>query len=169
MAQAKTVNAPATSVAAATPSSPDQWLIHCDGSAMPNPGRMGLGALLQAPDGTEHALSHAPHSVGCNNEAELRALMLALSEAQAHGAQSLRIVSDSRLLIDQLGSSGAAPIARLALVVEAARTQLQHFAAIEWQWVPRHRNGAADALARAALGAPPKVTPKPHTPRKKRR
>lgn len=169
MAQAQTVNAPTASVAVLAPSAPDQWLIHCDGSAIPNPGRMGLGAVLQAPDGTAHALSHAPHSVGCNNEAELRALMLALTEAQARGAQSLHIVSDSRLLIDQLSRADAAPIARLAWVVDAARAQLRGFSSITWQWVPRHRNGAADALARAALGAPPKITPKPHTPRKKRR
>lgn len=29
---------------------PKFWIIHCDGSAVPNPGRIGLGAVLVAPD-----------------------------------------------------------------------------------------------------------------------
>ena len=32
---------------------------------------------------------------------------------------------------------------------------------MQWQWIPRHRNSAADTLARAALGAPAKVAPHP--------
>lgn len=61
---------------------PAAWVIHCDGSAIPNPGRMGLGAVLVAPDGTRHALSQATHTTGCNNEAELGALVMALNEAR---------------------------------------------------------------------------------------
>ncbi|MDP1566066.1 MAG: ribonuclease H, partial [Polaromonas sp.] len=49
------------------------WIIYADGSAVPNPGRMGLGAVLVAPDGTRHVLSMATDARGCNNEAEARA------------------------------------------------------------------------------------------------
>jgi hypothetical protein len=31
---------------------PPPWTVHCDGSATPNPGRMGVGAVITAPDGT---------------------------------------------------------------------------------------------------------------------
>ena len=44
------------------------WVVYCDGSAMPNPGRMGLGAVITAPDGTRHTLSQATDSRGCNND-----------------------------------------------------------------------------------------------------
>ena len=40
---------------------------------------------------------------------------------------------------------------------EGARDVLQQFAQVNLQWVPRHRNRAADALARAALGLAPKA------------
>ena len=30
------------------------WVAYCDGSAVPNPGRIGLGAVLTEPDGTRH-------------------------------------------------------------------------------------------------------------------
>ncbi|MDP3168244.1 MAG: RNase H family protein, partial [Hydrogenophaga sp.] len=89
---------------------PHPWSLHCDGSSVPNPGRMGLGAVLVAPDGTRHVLSMATDARGCNNEAEARALMLALREAQARGATALQIYSDSSLLVVQLGAGGAPPV-----------------------------------------------------------
>jgi ribonuclease HI len=141
-------------VGESTPLSP--WTIYCDGSAMPNPGRMGLGVVLCAPDGTRHQLSQATHTTGCNNEAELRALLLALGELQARGASALRVYSDSSILVEQLGGTTAPPIARLHDLLDEARTLLESFGLVQWQWIPRHRNTEADALARAALGLAPK-------------
>lgn len=142
---------------------PGEWVIHCDGSALPNPGRMGLGAVLVSPQGARTALSQQAPGTGCNNEAELRALMLALAEARRQGALAVALFSDSRVLLEQLaapasGTAAVPPIARLALLFEDARSALAHFAAVQWTWVPRHRNAEADALARAAVG----LAPKPH-------
>lgn len=134
------------------------WVVHCDGSALPNPGRMGLGALLISPDGSRHTLSVATHTTGCNNEAELRALIAALQALQQHGAQSLLVRSDSSILVEQLsGVKPAKPIARLSALFDEARALLQSFEQARLQWIPQHRNGEADALARAALGLPPRV------------
>jgi ribonuclease HI len=47
----------------------------------------------------------------------------------------------------------ARPIARLATLFEAARAQMQDFDELVLQWVPRHRNTEADALARMAHSA----------------
>lgn len=132
------------------------WTIHCDGSAVPNPGRMGLGAVLVAPDGTRHPLSMATDARGCNNEAEARALMAALREAKARRATALQIYSDSSLLVAQLGSAGASPVLRLAALYEEVAALLTTFAHTSLHWIPRHRNGEADELARAALGLAPK-------------
>ncbi|MGQ0598593.1 ribonuclease HI family protein [Aquabacterium sp.] len=138
------------------------WLIHCDGSALPNPGRMGLGALLIAPDGSRHTLSMATHTTGCNNEAELRALIAALQALQQHGARSLLVRSDSSILVEQLdGVKPAKPIARLSALFDEARALLQSFEQARLQWIPQHRNGEADALARAALGLAPRALAKP--------
>jgi ribonuclease HI len=132
------------------------WILHCDGSAVPNPGRMGLGAVLVAPDGTRHVLSAATDTRGCNNEAEARALMLALRDAQARGARAVQIYSDSSLLVAQLGTAGTPPVLRLAALYEEVAALLASFAQSSLHWIPRHRNGEADALARAALGLAPK-------------
>ena len=57
---------------------PAHWEAWVDGTALPNPGRIGIGLLLVAPDGTQQALSRAPGRSGCNNKAELRATLLAV-------------------------------------------------------------------------------------------
>ena len=136
------------------------WSIHSDGSAVPNPGRMGLGAVLVAPDGTRHVLSLATDARGCNNEAEARALMAALRDAQARGATALQIYSDSSLLVAQLGVVNVPPVLRLAALYEEVAALLATFTHTSLHWIPRHRNGDADALARAALGLLPKTLAK---------
>ena len=132
------------------------WTVYCDGSAMPNPGRMGAGAVITAPDGTRHTLSHASHAIGCNNEAELRALTLALEDLKARGAASVLVYTDNSILVEQLGATGARPIARMADLFDDARALLASFEEASLRWVPRHRNHEADALARASLGFAPK-------------
>jgi len=133
------------------------WTVYCDGSAMPNPGRMGAGAVITAPDGTRHTVSLASHAIGCNNEAELRALTIALEELKARGATSVLAYTDNSILVEQLGEPGAKPIARLARLFDDARALLGSFEEASLRWVPRHRNHEADALARASLGFAPKA------------
>ncbi|MET3182129.1 ribonuclease HI family protein [Variovorax sp. NFACC27] len=145
------------------------WTVYCDGSAMPNPGRMGIGAVITAPDGSRHTLSQATHTTGCNNEAELLALTLALHDLRERGAKAVRAYSDNSILVEQLGAAGGqavAPIVRLAGLFDEARALLGSFDDVRVHWIPRHRNGEADALARAALGFPPK--PPARRPRKRR-
>lgn len=131
------------------------WIIHCDGSALPNPGRMGLGAVIVSPDGTRQTMSQATHTIGCNNEAELRAVMAALRTLPT-GACCVEVYSDNSVLVDQLMHLDAKPIARLAALFDEARQMLARFDACIVRWLPRHRNAQADALARRALGMPAK-------------
>ena len=137
---------------------------------------MGLGAVLVGPDGSvQHHICEATTFTGCNNEAELRALLRALQwlEQQQHvvaAATTVQVFSDSSVLVDQLGAHAATPIARLAPLFDEVRIVLQRFAQVDLQWVPRHRNGAADALARAALGLAPKAaTPSGQIIKKRKR
>ncbi len=133
------------------------WTVHCDGSAVPNPGRIGLGAVIVAPDGMRQTLSESPALHGCNNEAELRALMAALALLQRQGARALRVNSDNSVIVAQLGDPDARPIARLAALFDEARALIASFDSVQLKWIPQHRNGEADALARAALGMPPRA------------
>ncbi|MFS2036057.1 ribonuclease HI family protein [Polaromonas sp. CT11-55] len=142
------------------------WNIYCDGSAVPNPGRMGLGAVLMAPDGTRHTLSSPAEGRGCNNEAELRALMAALQHARQHGASELVVHCDNSVVVEQLLGTALEPFLRLASLFDEVRAELRSFASAQLVWIPRHRNREADALARAAVGLMPKV-PAPATRRRR--
>lgn len=132
---------------------------------------MGLGVVLVSPDGTRHALSRASQDVGCNNDAELRAVMLALEELKVRGALHVRVYSDNSVVVAQLGGSFAgmdnvlAPIVRLAAAFDAARTLAATFEQFRIDWIPRSRNAEADALARSALGAGPKMRKPKHARR----
>lgn len=132
------------------------WLLHCDGSAVPNPGRMGIGAVLVSPDGTRHTVSERLADPGCNNEAEVQALVAGLLLARSMGAQALAVYTDSDLIAKQLGAHAAPDPVRLQALLAQARTVLGTFTSHTLGWVPRHRNQEADTLARAALGMPPK-------------
>ena len=137
------------------PATSSLWTIYCDGSAMPNPGPIGIGAILIDPVGICHTLSQVTTSRGCNNEAEVRALTAALHEAKRLGATELLIFSDSSIVVEQLATKSIKPIkpiARLAPLFDDARDLLKGFDHTRLQWIPRHRNTQADALARSALG-----------------
>ena len=119
---------------------------------------MGLGAVISEPDGTRHTISQSPQGIGCNNEAELRALLATLQELKARGAGSLLIRCDNSIVVEQVGSSTAKPIPRLASLFDEARALLNSFDQAILTWIPRHRNREADALARASLGLAEKRT-----------
>lgn len=118
---------------------------------------MGLGAVLTAPDGTRHTLSLPAGDRGCNNEAELRALMAALQLARQHGASELVVHCDNSVVVQQLSGTAVEPFLRLAPLFDEVRAELRSFASARLVWIPRHRNREADALARAAVGLMPKV------------
>jgi ribonuclease HI len=122
---------------------------------------MGIGAVIIEPNGTRHTLSQATHSKGCNNEAELTALLAALRELRNRGATALLAYCDNSVVVEQLGDGMTKPIARLASLFDEASALLKTFDHAKLQWIPRHRNGEADELARASLGIPPKRVVKP--------
>lgn len=124
---------------------------------------MGLGAVLTAPDGTRHPLSITAEGRGCNNEAELRALMAALGYARQHGAGVLLIHCDNSVVVTQLAGTATEPFLRLASLFEEVRTELRSFESTRLVWIPRHRNREADALARSAVGLMPKGPAAPKT------
>lgn len=138
------------------PTDTDLWTAYIDASALPNPGRMALGAVITAPDGTRQLLSQVCPEQGCNNEAELRALMAVLQTLLGLQARRLAIFTDSSVLVEQLAPSPrpTRPIVRLADLFDQARAMLAEFEHVQLRWIPRHRNTEADALARAALLPP---------------
>lgn len=145
-----------------------EWQIWFDGSAYPNPGRLGLGAVLRGPEGQYIELSSTAHGPGCNNEAELLALEQAVRVALEAGARQLVAHGDSDFVVRHLNGDAHTDIARLRAIIERLRARLSDFVAVRLKWVPRHRNPDADRLSRAALGLPDKPAPRPISRRRRR-
>lgn len=151
------------------PAEDSTWVAHCDGGAWPNPGTMALGAVLTSPSGEAHHLSQRLSGSGCNNEAEWRATVAVLRLALQHGVRSLHLHTDSTQVRDHLSRADAPTLPpALQTWVNEARAQAAQLTRLSVQWVPRHRNAQADALAREALGLPPKPVRTPHAKARRR-
>jgi ribonuclease HI len=128
------------------------WRAWFDGSARPNPGRCGIGALLEGPDGIKVELAQ-PAGHGNSSEAEYRALIAVLETALAHGARDLTIHGDSRVVIDDVTGPDLYAAPALAAYRARVRALLALLPDARLRWVPRHRNAAADALSQRAFAA----------------
>ncbi|CAB1368103.1 ribonuclease HI family protein [Denitratisoma oestradiolicum] len=128
------------------------WQLWVDGTALPNPGRIGVGIVLIDPDGWRETHAIPLGRQGCNNEAELHALCAGLDRARAAGADHLEIISDSDFVVQHVRGRQTTGVSRLIPLIEAARGKMDHFLSADLCWVPRHRIQEADKLARQSLG-----------------
>lgn len=128
---------------------PDAWLAWFDGSSHPNPGRMGIGGLLQSPDGRVTEIScDAGH--GDSSEAEYLALNAVLDAAVAARPERLVIHGDSQVVIDDIRGKGR-PAGSLTELRERALQSIAQLADVTFVWIPRHKNTRADALSQHAV------------------
>lgn len=119
------------------------WRGWFDGSAHPNPGRCGIGALLLGPDGERIEIAQAA-GYGNSSEAEYLALIALLQAAVTAHAHGLTIYGDSRVVIDDMHVAAAQSLRHLHTAAHALMAQLTD---VRLRWIPRHKNGAADALS----------------------
>jgi ribonuclease HI len=142
--QTKTVRA-ARHDGAATP-----WRAWFDGSAHPNPGKCGIGAVLRGPN-REHVEISRAAGHGNSSEAEYLAL-IALLEAAVHaGSHGLTIYGDSQVVVNDMNGSDAAAAPSLRSHREAAQALMAQIDGVVLRWIPRHKNPEADALSQRAV------------------
>jgi ribonuclease HI len=88
-----------------------------------------------------------------NNVAEYRAVIAGLEAAAEHGAGSVLVRSDSRLLVEQLSGRFRVKNARLVRLHEEARALIKRFDGVAFEHVPREMNRDADRLANQGVDA----------------
>jgi ribonuclease HI len=122
-----------------------------DGAARGNPGPAGAGVFVQAED--ERPAEELFEALGetTNNVAEYRALLLALKRAEELQAQSVEIVSDSLLLVQQVNGIFKIKAAHLVPLLSEAVRRAKSFRRFSIRHVRREENKLADRLAN--LGA----------------
>src|SRR2546421_10597325 len=86
----------------AKPATVPELTAYIDGGARGNPGPAGFGAHIQ--DAAGKTVAELSEFLGhkTNNYAEYSGLIAALGYAIEHGHRSLRVVSDSELLVKQI-------------------------------------------------------------------
>jgi ribonuclease HI len=128
---------------------PTPWRAWFDGSAHPNPGDCGIGALLQGPAGQRVEISQ-PAGYGNSSEAEYRALIALLESAVRNGAHGLTIYGDSKVVIDDVNGSEYAAAMSLRELRTTALSLIAQLRDVSLRWIPRHKNTEADALSQLA-------------------
>jgi ribonuclease HI len=152
----------------------DSILAYCDGGSRGNPGPAGFGVYIQDSDGSVLAELSQYLGARTNNFAEYSALLAALEFAIARNHGSLRVISDSELMVKQIKGQYRVNSPELRPLYEEARrriSQLDHF---QIQHVLREKNRHADRLANLAMDrgmgraptAPPEPTAAPRAPAK---
>jgi ribonuclease HI len=121
--------------------------------------------LLVSPAGERTEKAVLPGQFGCNNEAELHALLAGLEFAHEAGARTLIARGDSDFVVRHVAGTQQTLIPRLLGLIDQVRSRLAGFSDVQLLWIPRHRNPDADRLSRQALGLPDK----PATVSKKKR
>jgi ribonuclease HI len=128
------------------------WHAWFDGSAHPNPGKIGIGGVLESPDGDIVKISAtAGHGDSC--KAEYLALIAVLEAALSRSPAPARLVihGDSQVVIEDVLLDEARSAPALSSYAAQARHLIAQLADVRLQWIPRARNAAADALSQHAI------------------
>jgi ribonuclease HI len=134
-----------------------------DGAARGNPGPASYGVVIR--DGRGEIVAKLKKYIGrmTNNVAEYYGLIAALDYAQSHGVRSLRVESDSELMVKQMRGVYKVKSTDLQPLFERAKKMSQGFESFRIDHVYREQNREADALANEALdetsGVPPAAGP----------
>jgi ribonuclease HI len=130
--------------------------VYTDGGARGNPGPAAIGAVvLDASTDPPTRLAVVSRRIGVttNNVAEYEAVIAGLEAAAQLGARVVRVRADSMLVVQQLKGTWKVKNPNLRELRERALRQIDRFAEVDVEHVPREHNADADALVNAALDA----------------
>jgi ribonuclease HI len=128
------------------------WLTaHCDGGSRGNPGPSGYGAVIEDPQG--RVVVRLSQFLGrqTNNYAEYSGLIAVLKWANENGAKSLRVVSDSELMVKQMKGLYKVKSPGLLPLWEEAKRLAARLDRFEMRHTLRGGNQEADRLANEAM------------------
>jgi ribonuclease HI len=139
--------------------------IYTDGAIRPEQGISGLGAIVRDEAGTIcYWWSGKAGALTCN-EAEYAAAIFALEQLQRlkgyqHIAE-IEIISDSRVLVDQMSGRAAAHAPALRRMQGHLRRLVAGFRKVSFRHISREQNRLADAMAFEAVSGDYSQGPKP--------
>jgi probable phosphoglycerate mutase len=129
----------------------ERFTAHCDGGSRGNPGPSGYGAVIEDANGRIVAELSGFLGIRTNNYAEYSGLLAVLQWAIKNGTNSLRIVSDSELMVKQMQGKYKVASPILRPLFEEARRLTRNLASFEIRHTLRGGNKQADRLANEAM------------------
>ena len=125
---------------------------HTDGGARGNPGPAGIGAVVDLPEKGERHEFKEYIGVGTNNQAEYKALLLALEKAAHLGATEVECRLDSELVVKQMKGEYRVKDAELGkLYIKIHNVITTSFKKVTFIHVRREFNKDADRLVNEAI------------------
>ena len=125
--------------------------IHTDGGARGNPGPAGIGVVLSDEQGKTACEISKYIGEATNNQAEYKALIYGLEEAQKLGADEVEAIMDSELAVKQLNREYRVKDKDIAPLYVKAYNLTLGFKKIVFCHIPREKNSQADKLVNLAL------------------
>lgn len=129
----------------------DMWTVNTDGGSRGNPGPGAAGIVVRSPDGTIACSGGAYLGTVTNNVAEYEALLWGLRAARALGAERLRVLADSELVVKQMRGEYRVKNKGLQPLFCEAQELRRSFSEVRFEHVRRAENAMADALANDAM------------------
>lgn len=124
-----------------------QVQIFTDGAIRPERRKSGLGAIVMDMDRNILYWWCARAGPMTNNEAEYAAIIFALQRLRRYQPASVKVYSDSRLVVDQMCGMASAKAPSLQKAFLQLRKLVFEFEQVTFHHIPRERNRLADALA----------------------
>lgn len=136
----------------------DVAIIHCDGASSGNPGKAGIGIVINLTDNDARMLGGKSEyriseyiGTATNNVAEYSAFIKGLEKARSLGISRIKVFLDSELIVRQINGIYKVKNKNLMPLWIKANKILEEFSEYKIFHVPRDKNQEADALARQGV------------------
>ncbi|CAL1401671.1 unnamed protein product [Linum trigynum] len=108
----------------------------------------GKGVVVRTPVGAIHEIAICFRTLKTNNVAEYEAILAGLAIARDLGVKTIRVLSDSVLVVNQLYGVFEAKEDTLAQYIERVKQQANLFETVTYVQIPREENVHVDALSK---------------------
>ena len=130
---------------------PPTWEVHVDGAS--DQKGSGVGLVLMSPEKVVIEKSLRLDFSATNNEAEYEALLEGMTMVQRMGGRSIKLFSDSRLVVGQVKGEFEAKDERMQGYLGQVKCMQSKFDSFDLLYVPRSGNAHTDSLAMLATSS----------------
>lgn len=128
---------------------------YTDGASKGNPGESGIGFAIFTMDGKKIAQDSRAIGIATNNIAEYTALIECMKTANDMGIRTLNVISDSELMVKQVGGQYKIKNADILKKVQEVMALKKGMDRFTLSYVGREHNILADALSTAQIKKKP--------------